>query len=66
MTKDGERNWQLREGSVWKATEKECCSQLVFRDLSTPDPERLNVYEDVRSKLVRAGVPDAAAKKTPV
>jgi N12 class adenine-specific DNA methylase len=45
--------------SVWKATQKERCTQLVFSDLSTPDPERFNVYEDVRSKLVRAGVPSA-------
>ncbi len=43
--------------SVWKATQKERCTQLVFSDLSTPDPERFNVYEDVRSKLVQAGVP---------
>jgi hypothetical protein len=45
--------------SVWKASEKERCTQLVFSDLSTPDPERFNVYEDVRSKLVQAGVPAA-------
>jgi hypothetical protein len=45
--------------SVWKASEKERCTQLVFSDLSTPDPERFNVYEDIRSKLVRAGVPAA-------
>src|SRR5580704_8891819 len=45
--------------SVWKASEKERCTQLVFSDLSTPDPERFNIYEDVRSKLVRAGVPAA-------
>ena len=34
-------------------------TQLVFSDLSTPDPERFNVYDDVRSKLVQAGVPAA-------
>src|SRR5271168_832877 len=43
--------------SVWKASAKERCTQLVFSDLSTPDPERFNVYDDVRSKLVQAGVP---------
>ena len=32
-------------------------TQLVFCDLSTPDPERFNVYDDVRSKLIKAGVP---------
>ena len=33
-------------------------TQLVFCDLSTPDPQRFNVYDDVRSKLVKSGVPD--------
>jgi hypothetical protein len=44
---------------LWKASANERCTQLVFSDLSTPDPERFNVYEDVRSKLVQAGVPAA-------
>lgn len=42
---------------VRKATQNERSTQLVFSDLSTPDPQRFNVYDDVRSKLVKAGVP---------
>jgi hypothetical protein len=42
---------------IWKATQGERSTQLVFSDLSTPDPDRFNVYHDVRSKLVKAGVP---------
>lgn len=42
---------------VRKATQNERLTQLVFSDLSTPDPQRFNVYDDVRSKLVKAGVP---------
>jgi N12 class adenine-specific DNA methylase len=42
---------------VWQATQVERSTQLVFSDLSTPDPERFNVYDEVRSKLVKAGVP---------
>ncbi len=42
---------------IWKATQDERSTQLVFSDLSTPDPQRFNVYDDVRSKLVKAGVP---------
>ena len=42
---------------IWQATQNERSTQLVFSDLSTPDPERFNVYDDVRSKLVSAGVP---------
>ncbi len=44
---------------IWKATEGERSAQLVFSDLSTPDPDRFNVYHDVRAKLVKAGVPTA-------
>jgi hypothetical protein len=41
---------------IWNDTRSESSTQLVFSDLSTPDPERFNVYSDVRSKLVAAGV----------
>jgi N12 class adenine-specific DNA methylase len=44
---------------IWKATQGERSTQLVFSDLSTPDPERFNVYDDVRSKLVGMGIPAA-------
>jgi hypothetical protein len=43
--------------NIWNATQAERSTQLVFSDLSTPDPERFNVYHDVRSKLVKAGIP---------
>ncbi len=42
---------------IWEATQAERSTQLVFSDLSTPDPKRFNVYDDVRSKLVKAGIP---------
>jgi N12 class adenine-specific DNA methylase len=42
---------------IWEATQAERATQLVFSDLSTPTPERFNVYDDVRSKLVKAGIP---------
>jgi hypothetical protein len=31
----------------------------VFCDLSTPDPARFNVYDDVRTRLIESGVPQA-------
>src|SRR6202451_1878943 len=43
--------------NIWNATHAGRSTQLVFSDLSTPDPERFNVYGDVRSKLVKAGIP---------
>jgi N12 class adenine-specific DNA methylase len=42
---------------IWSVTQSERSTQLVFSDLSTPDPERFNVYHDVHSKLLRAGIP---------
>ena len=42
---------------IWNDTRNERSTQLVFSDLSTPDPERFNVYSDIRSKLVAAGIP---------
>ncbi len=47
----------IRIVKIWKATQGDRSTQLVFSDLSTPDPERFNVYGDVRSKLIKAGVP---------
>ena len=46
-----------RIARIWNATLDTRSTQLVFSDLSTPDPERFNVYDDVHSKLVKAGVP---------
>ena len=42
---------------IWNDTRNERSTQLVFSDLSTPDPERFNVYSEIRSKLVAAGIP---------
>jgi N12 class adenine-specific DNA methylase len=42
---------------IWKETQNDRSTQLVFSDLSIPDPERFNVYDDVRSKLLGSGIP---------
>jgi N12 class adenine-specific DNA methylase len=42
--------------AVWQDTAAERGTQLVFCDLSTPDPQRWNVYDEVREQLVRLGV----------
>ena len=44
--------------SIWEATQAQRSTQLIFSDLSTPDPERFNVYHDIRAKLLKAGVPE--------
>ena len=46
-----------RIAKLWSLTSDNRSTQLVFSDLSTPDPEAFNIYHDVRSKLICAGIP---------
>lgn len=43
---------------IWEDTRGASAAQLVFCDLSTPDPARFNVYDDMRSRLVEGGIPE--------
>jgi hypothetical protein len=43
---------------TWKATIDKRSTQLVFCDLSTPHPDRFNVYGEVRAKLIERGIPE--------
>lgn len=44
---------------IWKESEREQSTQLVFCDLSTPSPlnRQFCAYDDLKAKLVRRGVP---------
>ena len=45
---------------IWKRTEADRCTQLVFCDLSTPKGDgSFNVYDDLKAKLIAKGIPDA-------
>src|SRR6202023_145183 len=44
---------------VWAETRDARSTQLVFCDLSTPNPASFNVYDEVRTKLLESGVPPA-------
>ena len=45
---------------IWEASKEQKSTQLVFCDLSTPHGDgKFNVYDDLKSKLVRMGVPEA-------
>ena len=46
--------------ALWEATRNELCTQLVFCDLSTPDPRRFNVYDYMRARLTAGGIPESA------
>ena len=43
---------------IWKTTQNQRSTQLVFSDLSTPDAKRFNVYDEIRSKLTLSGIPE--------
>ena len=43
--------------STWEATKDKRSTQLVFCDLSTPHPDRFNVYDEIRDRLIAKGIP---------
>lgn len=45
--------------TVWEEGKADKLAQLVFCDLSTPKADgRFNVYDDIRAKLIKRGVPE--------
>lgn len=57
---DSKVNTAVREiFAIWQETRAQKLTQMVFCDLSTPKPEGqgFSVYQDVKAKLVRLGVP---------
>lgn len=45
--------------SIWERTKDQQSAQLIFCDLSTPKGDgSFSVYEDIRSKLIKKGVPE--------
>lgn len=42
---------------IWKETEAKRLTQIVFCDLGTPGNDRLDVYQDIRDKLMARGIP---------
>ena len=44
---------------IWNDTKEQKLTQLIFCDMSTPKGDgSFNVYDDIRSKLINAGVPE--------
>ena len=43
---------------TWAATHGKKSTQLVFCDLSTPNADKFNVYDEIREKLIAKGVPE--------
>ena len=42
---------------IWRRTEKQRSTQMVFIDLSTPRPGEFNVYDAIRTELLEKGIP---------
>jgi len=42
---------------TWEEGRDKRTTQLVFCDLSTPNPDRFNVYDEIRDKLIAKGIP---------
>ena len=42
---------------IWKKTENEKLTQLIFCDMSTPKTDQFNVYDAIREKLMEQGIP---------
>jgi N12 class adenine-specific DNA methylase len=43
---------------TWEDGRDKRTTQLVFCDLSTPNPDKFNVYDEIRQKLVARGIPE--------
>ena len=43
---------------IWKETTKNRSTQLIFCDLSTPNPDKFNVYDEFKRNLIERGVPE--------
>lgn len=43
---------------IWERTAATKATQIIFCDLSTPNKDRFNVYDEIQSHLVRLGIPN--------
>jgi len=42
---------------IWEEGKDKRLTQLVFCDLSTPNPDKFNVYDEIRDRLIAKGIP---------
>ncbi len=43
---------------IWNSTHETKSTQLVFCDLSTPNPDKFNVYQELKNKLISLSIPE--------
>lgn len=44
--------------SLWDKTKEDRLAQMVFCDISTPNGDKFNVYDDLKEKLMVKGIPE--------
>lgn len=42
---------------IWKDTEKDKATQMIFCDSGTPKPNIFNVYDEIKDQLIEKGIP---------
>src|SRR5205807_2302751 len=47
---------------IWQEGSNERLTQMVFCDISTPNPDRFNAYDEIRARLLARGVPEKEIK----
>jgi N12 class adenine-specific DNA methylase len=47
---------------IWKGGREERLTQVVFCDISTPNPDKFNAYDEIRARLLAYGVPEKEMK----
>ncbi|MDT8992847.1 N-6 DNA methylase [Curvibacter sp. APW13] len=43
---------------IWKQTQAQKLTQLVFCDIGTPGNDRCDIYQDIKNKLMAKGIPE--------
>src|SRR5436305_9384610 len=43
---------------MWEQGKEKRLTQVAFCDLSTPDPGRFNVYDEIKARLIARGIPE--------
>lgn len=44
--------------SIWDKYRDKKSTQLIFCDMSTPNKDEFNVYDDIKEKLIKMGIPE--------
>lgn len=43
---------------IYEESKEKAAAQLIFCDMSTPNKDKFNIYDDIKEKLIKLGVPE--------